>query len=156
MTGRHGGNQGGRPPVHGLSKHPLHWVWSETLARCHRTTHHAFADYGGRGISVCEEWRNDFLAFYRDMIGSYAPGLTLERKNNMLGYSKSNCEWVDRKKQARNRRNNRVIATPSGLMLLSEAAELSGMGVSTLKHRVDTGWPLDRIFEKPDKARRVL
>jgi len=152
MTGRHGGDQGGSPPVHGLSKHPMHAVWSSMLARCYRQSHYAFKDYGARGIDVCADW-GDFETFFRDMRPTYKKGLTLERKDNTLGYGKENCEWASWKVQARNRRNNRYVDTPIGLMLLSEAAEYSSLLAATIKYRADVGWPAARLFDPPDRGR---
>jgi hypothetical protein len=94
------------------------------------------------------------MAFYNDMIATYRPGQTLERKDNQSGYGKENCIWAGGKAQARNRRNNRVIDTPDGLMLLSEAAEKSGLGVNTIKYRADIGWPKEHLFDAPDRATR--
>ena len=156
MTGRHGGNQGGRLPVHGLSKHPLYAIWRSMKDRCHLLSHHAYSGYGSRGVAVCAEWRADFMSFYNDMIGTYEAGLTLERRDNSGGYDKDNCIWVDWKTQARNRRGNRLIDTPVGEMLLCEAAEMSGLSNMMLKYRVDAGWPAARLFDPPNKGRQIL
>lgn len=96
--------------THGLSKkgqwHPLYRVWSNMKTRCGNRKVPAYKDYGGRGITVCEEWQQ-FENFYRDMVTGYAEGLTLERKNNDKGYSAGNCRWATRKEQAANRRTPR-------------------------------------------------
>jgi hypothetical protein len=155
MVGRHGGNQGGGKVTHGLSKHPLHYIWLQMRARCYREAHHAFSDYGGRGVIVCAEWRNDFMSFYNDMAPTYRPGLTLERKNNTLGYNKENCVWADWKTQARNRRNNKTIDTPVGRMLLCEAVELSGLKTNCLVGRLKAGWPVEHLFDPPNRGRRI-
>jgi len=152
MAGRHGGDQGGRPPVHGMSKHPMYAVWASMHARCYRKSHYAFKDYGARGINVCAAWYN-FETFFHDMWPTYKTGLTLERIDNALGYSKENCEWASWKVQARNRRNNRYVDTPIGLMSLSEAAEYSSLLAATIKYRVDVGWPASRLFDPPNRGR---
>lgn len=96
--------------THGLSKkgqwHPLYSVWSNMKTRCTNPRVNAYKDYGGRGITVCDEWQQ-FENFYRDMVTGYAEGLTLERKNNDKGYSAGNCRWATRKEQAANRRTPR-------------------------------------------------
>jgi hypothetical protein len=76
------------------------------IGRCHRITHHAFKDYGERGIFVCDEWRT-FDGFYADM-GARPEGLTLERLNNSQGYSKANCVWASVTEQSRNRRTTKL------------------------------------------------
>lgn len=132
--------------THGLQSHPLYRIWSSMLTRCRNPRSSRFPDYGGRGIGVCDRW-GAFESFYADMIDGYRPGLTLDREDNELGYSPENCRWASRKEQSRNQRTNRVIDTPQGAMLLCEAAEVSGIGTSTLSMRLQRGWPTSRLFE---------
>lgn len=91
---------------HGMSKSNEYRVWDSMIGRCHRMTHHAFTGYGTRGIFVCDEWRT-FDGFYADM-GAPPPGMTLERLDNLQGYSKSNCVWASITEQARNRRTTKL------------------------------------------------
>lgn len=79
-------------------------AWSGMRGRCYNKSSQHFKDYGARGITVCDEWRNSFEAFYRDM-GPRPRGMTIERKNNDLGYSKANCIWATHTDQMRNRRS---------------------------------------------------
>jgi hypothetical protein len=105
-------------------------------ARCLRPTHHAWRNYGGRGITVCDRWQGSFENFWEDMGPTYQPGLTIERVNNALGYFPENCTWDTRKVQGRNRRTNRIIATPWGEMTIAEAAERVGLSQSTFGKRL--------------------
>jgi len=89
--------------THAMYSHPLYKTWINMLSRCNNKNDHAYINYGARGITVCEEWSSIFK-FIEDM-GERPEGFSLERKNNKLGYSKSNCIWADKKTQARNRRN---------------------------------------------------
>lgn len=82
----------------------LLYVWSDMKRRCHRENHHAYANYGGRGITVCERWRNSFAAFLEDMGPRPDPKLTLERVNNDAGYGPDNCIWATRLQQSLNKR----------------------------------------------------
>lgn len=96
---------------HGLSKHPLYQVWSGMLARCGSEGHKQYKDYGGRGISVCAEWKNSFQAFYDwSYANGYQKGLEIDRVENENGYSPDNCRWITKIQNVNNtsrvRRNN--------------------------------------------------
>ncbi len=78
-------------------------IWCTMISRCHNPNSVGYKDYGGRGIFVCNRWRNSFIHFFQDM-GTKPDGLSLERKNNDAGYSPDNCKWATPKEQANNRR----------------------------------------------------
>lgn len=100
----------GKPRIHGHcingTETKTYQVWLWLHERCNNPNNHAYKDYGGRGIKVCERWRY-FENFLRDM-GEKPKGLTIERKNNDKGYSPDNCKWATRAVQARNRRSTKL------------------------------------------------
>ena len=92
---------------HGLSKHPLMRIWMDILVRCgvyKCKDEKTYARYGGRGITICDEWRDSFQAFYDwCMANGWKPGLQIDRKDNSNGYSPDNCHFVTAKENTRNR-----------------------------------------------------
>lgn len=140
--------------THGMSTHPIFWIWRSMIDRCHLPTHRAWGNYGGRGIQVCARWRNSFENFFADMGLTYHSGLTLERVNNGLGYSPHNCVWASYLAQGQNRRDNRRIHTPWGYLTVAEASRKSGINCTTLLYRLDHRVPRARMFEKPNSRNR--
>ena len=92
----------------GSKTSPTYRSYRSMRQRCEDATHEAYADYGGRGIAVCERWQT-FENFLADM-GERPAGLTLDRRNNDLGYEPGNCHWATRSQQNRNRRSANEVA----------------------------------------------
>jgi len=88
-----------------MAKEPLWNTWKHMLERCYNANHIKFHHYGGRGIAVCERWRNDRHAFYTDMGVKPSPTHTLDRINNDGDYEPSNCRWATKSEQRKNSRS---------------------------------------------------
>lgn len=95
--------------THGLSRSPEYQVWHSMKKRCHDQKNGRYRDYGGRGIYVCEEWRNSFANFFADM-GPRPDGMTLDRLNNDGPYCVDNCRWATDEEQRANKRQPKRYA----------------------------------------------
>ncbi|WP_417353520.1 hypothetical protein [Flavobacterium alkalisoli] len=88
---------------HGLYKSPEYKVWTEMKRRCHKETASGYERYGGRGISVCDRWKDSFSAFYEDMGPRPSVNHSIDRMDNDGNYEPSNCRWATNSEQMKNR-----------------------------------------------------
>lgn len=150
----------------GGARTPEYRIWRQMLGRCTQPRHRRFADYGGRGISVCPRWLASLTAFIEDMGRRPSADHQLERRNNDGPYCKENCVWATRKEQGRNKRNNLILALDGREQPMSAWAEELGMPYTTLRRRKAVlGWS-DRetlltpvggsTSERRSAAKRVL
>lgn len=140
-----------RNSTHGDRNSKIYGVWASMKQRCSLPSHKQYKDYGGRGITVCEEWKNSFENF-RDWatVNGYSEGLTLERKDTDGNYCPENCKWASRVEQNRNKRNTIHIEISSGAKPLSELAEESGIPYTTLYGRYKRGLRGESLIRKDD------
>lgn len=118
-----------RNTTHGMTKHPLYWVWAEMLSRCNNPAHKQYADYGGRGIKVCRSWHkaSSFLRWARPR---WRRGLVIDRINNNSGYRPGNCRFTTHRVSAKNRRpfrkNRQVSVDDSSRVVYKKRTHLRG------------------------------
>jgi hypothetical protein len=138
--------------THGLSRRgdrAIYDTHASMLTRCTNPVSADFNQYGGRGISLCDEWK-DVRAFHAwALAAGYAPGLSLDRIDNDGPYSPQNCRWATPSQQARNRRNNRHITAFGQTRLLCEWADYARISASTLRGRLRRGWTPERALTEP-------
>jgi hypothetical protein len=133
--------------THGMSRTPVFRVYMTMIARCHNPKASNYARYGGRGIVVCDEWRESFEAFYRDMGDRPSEDHSIEREDNNGPYSRENCRWATRDEQTSNTRRTRRLTFKGRTETLTVWARETGLSVGTLWARVVTlGWPAHRAL----------
>lgn len=129
--------------THGLSRTREYAAWAQAKKRCYAPETINYADYGGRGIVMCASWRDDFLAFIRDMGRQPSTDHTLERVNVDGNYEPGNCIWLLSPAQARNRRTTKWVQFACHKMSLAEACELAGVPYATICKRM---WRMKLTF----------
>jgi len=121
-------------------------VWAQMIQRCTNPKQIGYASYGGRGITVCERWRN-YENFIADMGKRPSAKHSIERNNNDGDYEPGNCYWATRFQQGRNRSDNRIITFNGRTQCLKDWATETGMKIATLKNRLDAdGWSIERAL----------
>ncbi len=125
--------------THGMSKRPIYAVWHSMKLRCFCKTYPAYPRYGGRGITVCDRWKDSFENFLEDMGPTYQRGLVLDRINTNGNYCPENCRWTTYKVNARNSAN---VYAEIDIIELSKA---TGVARSTILYRIHHGWPLEML-----------
>ncbi len=139
---------------HGLKGTSVYSSWNAMITRCTNPNRKNWKDYGGRGITVCESWR-DFENFYNDMGDPPLSDYSLERVNNNLGYFKENVVWSDRHKQSRNKRSTRYIVFNGERRSLVEWSEIKGISAKTIAARIDVyGWTIEAALTTPARAHK--
>ena len=122
-------------------------VYRDMRTRCENPNYREFHLYGGRGITVCERWRQGYEFFLADM-GERPPGMTLERDRVNEGYSPENCRWASPAEQSVNKRNNVFIEHQGRRMTVSQWAAELGLNAKRMYYGVKQGWPPERLLSK--------
>lgn len=131
---------------HGLRSHPLYPIWCSMKRRCLNPISKDYADYGGRGITVCERWLgDDGLANFISDVGERPDGKSLDRENNNGNYEPNNVRWATAFEQSNNSRHNRWITIDGISKTLTQWANSTGMPVPTLFNRLNILIPKDAI-----------
>lgn len=137
--------------IHGQSHTRLYRIWSKMLRRCGDENDKQFRYYGGRGITVCDEWRNDFVTFATwAHHNGYNDKLTLDRIDVHQGYTPDNCRWATYATQSRHRSDTKLYTYNGDTMVLTDFAAKYGFNAETLRQRVvDYGMSIDDAINTP-------
>lgn len=137
---------------HGWGNTPLYKVWDKMNYRCTDPRSKSWHNYGGRGITICPEWRESFVVF-KDwaLANGYAPGLEIDRADNNAGYSPTNCRFVTRKENASNRRDTLVLCAFGESKKVVDWLNDPRCTVpaSVLRGRIKMGWPGEKALSQP-------
>ena len=138
--------------THGMSQTKLYKVYTAMRQRCEIPHHPSYQDYGLRGITVCEEWRNDRTKFFDWALSNgYADNLSIDRINNDLGYSPDNCRWADTKVQSMNKRSTRLITVDGITKSLVDWLQIYPVTRRTFYERIENGWDEVTALTKPPR-----
>lgn len=126
----------------------LYKIYYGMRRRCYNVNYPYYKDYGGRGITMCDEWFNNFMNFHNWAIDNgYDDNLTIDRIDNNKGYSPNNCRWTTSKQQNRNRRTAKLITYKGETKPLAEWCEILNLNYWTIKSRLYRGWDIEKAIE---------
>lgn len=125
--------------THGMRHTRIYSIWCDMKKRCYNPNHKSYSNYGAKGITVCSEWKNDFVSFYNWSIANgYTDMLTIDRIDTAGIYAPSNCRWVSHAEQQRNRNNNVYVTYNGEKVTISELSRLTGISANILYSRKDS------------------
>jgi len=145
--------------THGMSgqekTYPVYVVWKSMFWRCENPNHKQYKDYGGRGIKVCDEWRNPVVFIDWALANGWRKGLSIDRIDNNGNYKPDNCHLVTAKEQARNRRSNHLVTFNGRTQCLTNWAEETKIPRSALYTRINKRhWPVERVLTEPIRGHK--
>ena len=132
--------------------HRLFNIWRHILKRCECETSEAYYNYGGRGITVCEEW-HDYMTFKAwALANGYSHDLSIDRINVNGNYEPGNCRWADRIVQANNKRNNRYYEKDGERKTITEWARIYNISPHTVRTRINRDkWNIETALTTPPR-----
>ena len=142
--------------VHGGGHTRLYNIYSNMMNRCYNIKQAEYHNYGGRGVSICKEWRDSFVTFREWAIANgYNDTLTIDRIDVNGNYEPPNCRWITKAEQQFNKTNTRYFEYKGQKKCLAEWAEIFSMNKPTLYNRVyNLGWSIDKALETEVKRRK--
>lgn len=136
--------------THGMSNSRLYRIWQNMKNRCYNPNVDRYDRYGGRGITVCEKWRDSFEAFYKWAIDNgYSDELSIDRKDVNGNYTPDNCRWISMDKQADNKSNSRIFEYNGEARTVSEWSKILDISRDIIWNRIKRGWDIERVFTQP-------
>jgi len=143
----HSRSREGHRPSH------AYYSWQAMRRRCYDENLPKYPEYGGRGIQVCERWRNSFADFLEDM-GEPPEKHSIDRIDGNGDYTLENCRWATNRTQSRNRKSNHLITFEGEALCMTAWAERLGVSRSLIKDRLRMGWSVEDAFRLPPIQRK--
>lgn len=140
-----------RKLTHGMSGTPEYRSWCHMIDRCCNPRCTDYQNWGGRGITICDEWRGNFVFFYEHIGPRPSEAHTVDRIDNERGYEPGNVRWATRKEQARNMRVNTLLELDGKVLPIAAWAETLGINPRTLMTRLVRGWGTERALTQAVK-----
>lgn len=139
---------------HAMSKSHTYKSWKSMKSRCYDKNDKDYPRWGGRGITVCDSWKNSFIEFYKDM-GDRPNGHTIDRIDNNGNYEPKNCRWAVPKVQSNNTRKNYYIEYMGKTQTVKQwAEELKTVEYKTILYRLRNGWETHAALTTPSTIKR--
>lgn len=137
-----------RKTTHGLRKHRIYRIYYGMINRCYNTNEKCYCNYGGRGIEICDEWKNDFKSFYNwSLANGYNDNLSIDRINVNGNYEPTNCRWITMTEQAGNKRSNHLLTFNNQTHSLSEWSKITGIKAPTIRARINKyNWSVEEAL----------
>lgn len=136
----------GNNKKHGDKGKRLYIIWKGMRCRCYTKSSSTYNNYGGRGITICEEWSNYENFKQWALNNGYTDNLSIDRIDVNGNYEPSNCRWVSMKKQSNNKRNNRYLEYKGQVKTMQELAEENGIKPATIWARLNRGWDVEKAL----------
>lgn len=137
--------------IHNGKRTPLYRIWCAMKERCNNPNNKRFSRYGGRGITVCEDWQCSFNTFREWAIEhGYKRGMTIDRIDNEKGYEPDNCRWATRAEQNRNYSRNHLITYNGETLCVTDWANKIGIKPATVLYRLKSGKTIEQALSKTD------
>jgi len=125
-------------------------IWTGIIKRCTDPSNISFKNYGGRGIKICDEWKNDFIAFANYIGKKPSPKHEIDRINNNGNYEPGNIQWSTRSRNSRNRRSNLLFTIMGTTKTLADWVDIFSITKYTLVYkRINMGWTIEKALTKP-------
>ena len=138
--------------IHGMTRTRIFRIWCGMKSRCYNENSKKYPNYGARGIIICDDWKNDFMAFYKWATNNgYSDNLSIDRIDVNGNYEPSNCRWSTNKEQANNRTTNKFITYNGETKTILEWADITGVNYYALIRRLKSGWSIEKAFNTPSR-----